>query len=549
MIGESVLLSELQGIEDRPGLMGALMRFGYGSPLYRYTLIGRSPDRLLGTPPEIFPGSAAGGQAILAGHLSFAGERREVSDMGAAPANAGEAWLCHLNGFAWLGDLRAVGTDQARACARRLVESWIRSHGHWSALPWRPDVTAQRLINWLTHFGFFAAEAEEEFRLTLYTELARQGRHLARNIAKAPSSSKRITSLKGLIYCGVSLPGCDKYLNQGLRQMNIELRRQIFPDGGHISRNPSVQLQLLSDLIAVTETLAAAHLEQPVWLKDAVRLMAPMLRSMRLGDGGLALFNGGAMEDADIIDQILSKSNMRVRTISSAPHSGFQRLSAGRSTVIMDAGNMPGRDANRWGHAGALSFEMSAGKERLIVNCGGGGLGGEWRQALRSTAAHSTVVIGDLNSAPVNPAGGSARSARQVTSSRRELDGNTIIEAVSEGYEQALGLTHRRLLMLEPDGTELQGEDQIYGKPGIAFDARFHLHPNIQATVIQDGHGVLIKPHRGKGWKFTAGAFSLTLEDSVYFDAPQRRRRCQQIVLSGLTEASGTTVKWRLARL
>ena len=45
MIGESVLLSELQGIEDRPGLMGALMRFGYGSPLYRYTLIGRTPVR------------------------------------------------------------------------------------------------------------------------------------------------------------------------------------------------------------------------------------------------------------------------------------------------------------------------------------------------------------------------------------------------------------------------------------------------------------------------------------------------------------------------
>jgi len=549
MIGESVLLSELQGIENRPGLMGAILRFGYGSPLYRYTLLGRTPDRLLGTPPEIILGDAAAGQAILAGYLAFAGERRALVDLGAASADAGEAWLCHLNGFAWLGDLRAVGSDQARHHARRLTTSWIRAHGHWSALPWRPEVTAQRLINWLTHFGFFAADAPEEFRLTLYTELARQARHLARNAGKAASSSKRITSLKGLIYCGVSLPGCDKFLHQGLRQLGLELHRQILPDGGHISRNPSIQLQLLSDLIAVTETLAAAHLEQPAWLKDSVRLMAPMLRSLRLGDGGLGLFNGGAMEDADVIDQILSKSGVRARTQSSAPHSGFHRLSAGRSAVIMDTGNMPGRDANRWGHAGALSFEMSAGKERLIVNCGGGGLGGEWRQALRSTAAHSTVVIGDLNSAPVNPDGGAARPPRQVTSSRRELDGNTIIEAVSEGYEQSLGLTHRRLLMLSPDGGELQGEDQIYGKTGVRFDARFHLHPNIQATVIQDGHGVLIKPHRGKGWKFSAAAFALALEDSVYFDAPQRRRRCQQIVLSGLTEASGTTVKWRLARL
>ncbi|MEE2761030.1 MAG: heparinase II/III family protein [Pseudomonadota bacterium] len=543
------MLSELQGTEDRPGLIGALMRFGYGSPLYRYTLIGRTPDRLLGTPPEIILGSAAAGQAILAGYLAFAGERREIGDLGVAPVGAGEAWLCHLNGFAWLGDLRAVGSDEARARARTLTASWIRGHGNWSALSWRPDVTARRLISWLTHFGFFAADASDEFREPLYTELARQARHLARYIAKGASSSKRITALKGLIYCGIALPDSDKYLHQGLRQLETELRRQILPDGGHISRNPSVQLQLLGDLIAISETLAAAHLEKPAGLKEAVRLMAPMLRSLRLGDGGLALFNGGVIEDVGVIDQILSKSNLRARTISSAPHSGFHRLSGGRSTVIMDAGNMPGGDANRWGHAGALSFEMSAGRERLIVNCGGGGLGGEWRQALRSTAAHSTVVMGDINSAPVNPAGAAARGPRQVTSSRREHEGNTIIEAVSEGYEASLGVTHRRHLMLAPDGAALDGEDQLFGKGCVTFDARFHLHPNVQATVIQDGHGVLIKPHRGKGWKFNAGKFALTLEDSVYFDAPQRRRRTQQIVISGHTKGAGAMVKWRMTRL
>jgi uncharacterized heparinase superfamily protein len=549
MIGESILLSELQGIEERPSLLGALKRLTYASPLYGYTLIGRTPTRLLGTPPEIIPGSAAAGQVILAGYLSFAGERREINGMNAVMEKSSEAWHCHLHGFSWLGDLRAVGSDEARRYARAMIEGWISEYGKWSPLPWRPDITGERLTNWLTHFGFYAADAPDPFREMLFSELARQARHLSRNASKAASGSQRIISLKGLVYCGVSLPDSDKHLHQAMRQLEIELSRQILPDGGHLSRNPSIQLQLLSDVIAVRETLVAAHLEPPAWLKDAIRRVAPMLRGLRLGDGGLSLFNGGAKDDADIIDQILSKANVRARTVSSAPHSGFHRLSAGRSTVIMDTGRLPPRDANRWGHAGALSFEMSAGKERLIVNCGGGGLGPEWRQALRCTAAHSTVVVGDLNSAQIDPEGGATREPRPVISSRREIDGNAIIEAVSEGYQQSLGVTHRRLLMLTPDGGELQGEDQIYGRAGAGFDARFHLHPNIQATVIQDGHAVLLKPHRGKGWKFSAADYGLALEDSVYFDAPHQRRRSQQMVLSGVTEAKGTTVKWRLTRL
>jgi uncharacterized heparinase superfamily protein len=71
----------------------------------------------------------------------------------------------------------------------------------------------------------------------------------------------------------------------------------------------------------------------------------------------------------------------------------------------------------------------------------------------------------------------------------------------------------------------------------------------VQATLIQGGHAVLLKPRRGKGWRFEAGEDVVALEESVYFETPQMRRRTQQIVLARAIGEGGATLKWRLTRL
>ena len=414
------MLSEGQGPEGQPsrsGLIAGIKRLTYASPLYAYTLRGRAPARLLGTPPETMPGDAAAGQAILAGYLSRGRHRFELSDMTELPEGAAEEWLAYLHGFSWLSDLRAVGTDDARRHSQFLISSWIAVNGRWSAISWRADIMGRRLISWLTHFGFYAADRDEFFLDELFPEFAKQVRHLVRTAQTEATGRARIVALKGIIYSGVSLPEHDKYLHLGLRLIEDELSRQILPDGGHITRDPEQLLLVLSDLVSIRETLIAAHFDCPGWLQINIDRMAPMLRGLRHGDGGLALFNGGATGDPAFIDVILSKTNVRTRAFSNAPHSGFHRLSAGRTTMIVDAGSPPPESVNPWGHAGALSFEMSVGKERLIVNCGAAGdQGGEWRQALRSTAAHSAVVVDGESSSALNPKGGYLRTPARAQS-------------------------------------------------------------------------------------------------------------------------------------
>ena len=53
-------------------------------------------------------------------------------------------------------------------------------------------------------------------------------------------------------------------------------------------------------------------------------------------------------------------------------------------------------------HASSLSFEFSHGSEKIVVNCGSPFINNKkLSEALRSTAAHSTISIDDINSSDI----------------------------------------------------------------------------------------------------------------------------------------------------
>ena len=69
--------------------------------------------------------------------------------------------------------------------------------------------------------------------------------------------------------------------------------------------------------------------------------MAPALRAMRHGDGGLALFNGSREETSALVDLVLTQAGRGSRAPSALNEGGFQRLQAGRTVLIVDAGAPP----------------------------------------------------------------------------------------------------------------------------------------------------------------------------------------------------------------
>ncbi|HYH21596.1 MAG TPA: heparinase II/III family protein [Azospirillum sp.] len=547
----------MSGVRDTFGrFRDGVAQIAFGNPIYSLTLGGRAPTALSVVPPDPWPGDAEAGAALLSGAYRFAGQTVNGDPNGEPPwhpVGVAPAWMDALHGFEWMRDLRTAGGDAARRRARALVLSWLERNGTWNAQTWAPDVLGARIATWIGLHDFFCASADDDFRARVFDSLARQTRHLARVTPGTLEGAALLTAIKGLLYGGLCLPGSERVVGDALRLLERELPRQILPDGGHVERSPSVQMQVLRHLIDIRAVLRAARAETPEALQHAIDRMTPALRFFRHGDGGLALFNGGH-EEAGFIDTVLAQADARGRPLKSAPHTGFERLIAGRTLVLMDTGSPPPPGLDARAHAGTLSLEVSVGKERLIVNCGSHASGsGPWRAALAATAAHSTVVLAETNSAEVLEEGGLGRRPGHVGCERQEVEGAVLVVATHNGYARGFGYLHRRRVYLAENGEDLRGEDTLEPVLGAnpaaqPFVLRFHLHPQVQASVIHNGQQVLLRLPSGAGWRLHAAGGLLELSESIYVGNGDEPRRTMQVVVTGHADANGATVKWALRR-
>jgi uncharacterized heparinase superfamily protein len=288
--------------------------------------------------------------------------------------------------------------------------------------------------------------------------------------------------------------------------------------------------------------------EAPAALQEAIGRMAPMLRFFRHGDRRLALFNGSVEEDGILVDLVLTRSESKGRAPAQAPQSGYQRLQAGHSLVIVDIGRPPPLGSDEHAHVGPLSLELSHGRERIIVNCGGyRGRQPAWRLAARASAAHSVLVVRDTNAIEIRDDGSLGHGPLTIRCERAEEGGHQWIAASHDGYRHRFGLTYARELYLSADGGDLRGEDKLTGRSGVAYAVRYHLHPAVEAALVNDGTAARLRLASGAIWQLRATGADISLEDSIYLGSGEPRPT-RQVVLSGTTGASGAVVRWAIRR-
>lgn len=515
---------------------------------YRHRLVGLGSPEVKNRIGQTWPGDLRRGRALLTDDIALEGERlRNPSPLWSPPAASPE-WLAAWHGFGWLPDLLAA-EDPGREKAQNLIASWLGQEASADPLAWRPDVLGTRIFLWLTYLdAIFGREGEEPLRQKAVSSLAAQLGHLASIAGARSRGAARLRGLKGLIAGIAAFGGREPHLSRAVGAVEREIGLQILPDGGHLSRNPSLQLRVLQDLVDIRAILRAVHFAIPRALDDAIDGMAPILRFFRHGDRRLALFNGSFEEDGVFIDLVLTRSEAKGRPPSNAPRSGFHRLEIAKSLLLVDTGKPPPAGFDELAHAGPLSFEFSHERERIIVNCGAyRGSKPSWRSAARASAAHSVLVVADTNSVEIRKDGTIGRAPRSVSAERAEDSGQQWILVSHDGYRERFGLQYARQLFLSADGEDLRGEDKLNGLPGARFAVRFHLHPAVEASLTDDGTAALLRLPSGAVWRLRAAGAAMSLGESIYLGTGDAQKT-QQVVLQGSVPPEGASVRWALRR-
>src|SRR5437763_9601375 len=511
----------------------------------------KQPLKLAAVPRDHVQGDRHRGDALLAGRFTCGRDALALADLDFIEVGTDGPLAETLQGFSWLRDLAAAASRVKGAqLAEAVVGRWLLAHGAKVDAAWAPQLWGERVLFWTAYAPYILSSSDSGYRSALLNTLARGARHLDANADKAPAGLKRITAWCGVVAAGLLVQGGVPRVARGEAGLSRALTSAQFDGGGLVSRSPFEQILLVDRLGLLRACYLASKQTIPDGIEAAAAAALAALHGVTLGDGALSSWQGCGPAETSRLTALIEGCGLRARPLRQARGWGYQRMSALGTIIVLDAAPPPPQRMAAQGSASTLAFELSDGQQRLVVNCGGPGplptdLPEELVEGLRTTAAHSTLVLADTNSTNILADGSLGRGVEDVTIERSEDNDASRLEASHDGYVRAFGLVHKRSLMLGNDGKELRGADQLIAKgrkkirESAAYAVRFHLAPGVEATVTADGMGAIPRSRGAPPWNFRCRGAMLTTEESLWIDGRGQPQRTSQLVIVGEVSALG----------
>ncbi len=520
----------------------------------------KQPLKLVAVPRDHVQGDRQRGDALLAGQFTAGSATLPLADLDFAQLMLGGALATQLQGFSWLRDLAAAASREKGArLSEAVVGRWLLAHGTKIDQAWAPELWGERILFWTAYAPYILSSSDSGYRSALLNTIARGARHLDANAEKAPAGLGRVTAWCGVVAAGLLVQGGVPRVARGEAGLARALATAQFDDGGLVSRSPFEQALLVDRFGLLRDCYQAAKQTIPDNIEAAAAASLAALHGVTMGDGALSSWQGCGPGEASRLTALVEGCGLRARPLRQARGWGYQRMSALGTIIVLDAAPPPAQKMAAHGSASTLAFEMSDGTQRLVVNCGGPGslptdLPEELVQGLRTTAAHSTLVLADTNSTNILSDGSLGKGVEDVGIDRSEDNDASRLEASHDGYVRAFGLVHKRSLMLGNDGKELRGADQLIARgrkkvrESASYAVRFHLAPGVEATITADGMGAILRSRGAPPWNFRCRGGNLTTEESLWIDGRGHPHRTMQLAVVGEVSALGGEIGWQFRR-
>lgn len=398
-------------------------------------------------------------------------------------------WLYNLHYFDWVNQ---AGVDSAAAVAR--MGEWVAGNPPASGNGWEPYPLSLRLVNWVKFLSSRQGMGEgipSELTASLYL----QARHLDRHLEYHLLGNHLFKNAVALLFAGACFDGGEarSWHRRGRRILLGQLDEQILPDGGHFERSVMYHAITLEDVLDCVNLLRAAGRtddELLARLDTAAWAMLQFLADVLHPDGEIPLFNDSAVGIAPRPSELFAyaerlgldfKPRSAVPMVAK-PDFGLYVFRRGDATLLFDVGAIGPDYLPGHAHCDTLSFELSLGADRWIVNAGTFAYTGPDRARYRGTAAHNTLMI---DGAEQHEIWASFRVARRGYPVDVEVRRENGISAAHTGYRRLPGEPlHRREIRFEDRSIVIS--DEVEGQRTHRVSSVLHLHPDVVPESVGD---------------------------------------------------------------
>ena len=493
-------------------------------------------EQFISTPGPLSIGNTLVADKICQGEFFIFGNTLQLEDKVIWEHSLKNIENCEdLHGFTWLDDLAARGDNAAIEIAQKWIFSWIEKYGSGSGAGWTPNLTGKRLIRLIHHEEIILHELSEKKISIYFRFIYKQANFLSKRFYKTNEINMNFEAIVGLIYCGLYVEGFDSFITVATEYLSRECRDKIDEDGGILSRNPEELLEIFTYLVWVAHGLHDADWTPSQAHIDAINRIAPTLRHLRHTNGNLCRFNGSLGKYSGELDRYLFLSGNKKKT-TKVLKMGYARLEGGRTSIIQDAGSLPNLFQSNLAHASVLGFELTHGRQPLIVNCGSGAnFGRDWRKAGRATQSHSTFCIKGQSSAKLTRSLSYnskltdflSQGPTEVVTSKSKVTGGTELTVSHDAYASKFSVNLERKLELSDNGEILIGNDQIallstrdrskeISSDDLEYEVRFQFHSEVTVQIL-DNDVVKINSKYAGAWILEALNLTPSIQPSYYF--------------------------------
>ncbi|MBD1135509.1 heparinase II/III-family protein [Pelagibacterales bacterium SAG-MED47] len=456
----------------------------------------------------------------------------------------------NLNNFYWFFSLDLKSSKEN---TQLVIKNWIDDNRKYKSKSWNFDLTAKRIIAWLSCYNLTYESSSEDYKNNFNMMIKKQTNHLMNEIDKSNLIDDKLIGCASIILVGLCYKDEKKYLTFGSNLLKKISKTSLDNYGFPKSRSIKQLILYLKYFVLIREWFKESQINIPQHIDETIYYLGQGYAFVWQNTKSDILYNGNNISDNNNFDNYLKRLGYKFKS-EERELGGYVVLKNKKICLIMDAGNSPNQAFSKDYQSGALSLEIISNGKKLIGNCGYHKYkNSKLNELSKSSAAQSTLVVDDNSSCKFSKNNNSWLIKRGLKILKKEITFEKDywkINTSHDGYQKQYKTIHEREVEFFPEKSVFIGSDKIIKKDNTnyKFEIRFHVEPNVKLMKTQDNKSILIELE-DEGWKFTCDNYDINIDNGLYFGNKNSYVDNQNIFISGVTHNQIENINWKISKI